>query len=272
MPNEYSDQSILGGMPRRLRSNPLALAVLVSLHERPMHPYEIAHTLRSRAKHESVRLNYGSLYSVVDSLEHRGLIEVRDVVRAGRWPERTIYGITEAGAREMTDWLGELVAVPAKEYPWFGAALSLIAALPPADALAALRERRDTLQSMEADDADQQQTVARMGLPRLCFLEDEYEHALRAAEIAYVEGLIADLERGDLDGLAVWRSRYDVDRPMPPIALARGGDATPRDVHGGTEIEAEHTCSAAPRSPHSDKPADAGAVALTEDEAGPDWR
>ena len=53
-------------MPRRNRSNPLALAVLVSLYEKPMHPYEIAQTLRLRAKHESVRLNYGSLYAVVD--------------------------------------------------------------------------------------------------------------------------------------------------------------------------------------------------------------
>ncbi len=44
-------------MPRVSRSNPLALAVLVCLFEKPMHPYEIAHTLRIREKHESVRLN-----------------------------------------------------------------------------------------------------------------------------------------------------------------------------------------------------------------------
>jgi len=44
-------------MPARSRSNPLALAVLVCLAERPMHPYEAATTLRQRQKHESVRLN-----------------------------------------------------------------------------------------------------------------------------------------------------------------------------------------------------------------------
>ncbi|HEV8064303.1 MAG TPA: PadR family transcriptional regulator, partial [Acidimicrobiales bacterium] len=75
-------------MPASTRSNPLALAVLVSLYERPMHPYEVAQTLRDRAKHESVRLNYGSLYSVVDGLEKRGLIRVRETVREGRRPER----------------------------------------------------------------------------------------------------------------------------------------------------------------------------------------
>ena len=56
-------------MTTRNRSNPLALAVLICLYERPMHPYEVATTLRQRGKHESVRLNYGSLYSVVASLE-----------------------------------------------------------------------------------------------------------------------------------------------------------------------------------------------------------
>ena len=53
---------------QRLLQNPLALAVLTCLYERPMHPYEMAQTLRTRAKHESIRLNYGSLYSVVESL------------------------------------------------------------------------------------------------------------------------------------------------------------------------------------------------------------
>ena len=59
-------------MPRNPRANPLALAVLASLYERPMHPYEMSQTLRSRAKHESIKLNYGSLYSVVEGLEARG--------------------------------------------------------------------------------------------------------------------------------------------------------------------------------------------------------
>jgi len=99
-------------VPRSARSNPLALAVLVCLYERPMHPYEVAQTLRSRAKHESVRLNYGSLYAVVDSLEHRGLIRAGETVREGRRPERTVYEITDAGARELTDWLTELIAAP----------------------------------------------------------------------------------------------------------------------------------------------------------------
>ena len=68
-----------------------------------MHPYEVAQTLRARAKHESIRLNYGSLYGVVEALERRQLIHARETVRAGRRPERTIYEITDAGLRELAE-------------------------------------------------------------------------------------------------------------------------------------------------------------------------
>ena len=85
--------------PRWSRSNPLALAVLVCLYERPMHPYEVAQTLRSRAKQESVRLNYGSLYAVVESLEKKGFVKATGTVREGKRPPRTIYEITDDGAR-----------------------------------------------------------------------------------------------------------------------------------------------------------------------------
>ena len=88
-------------MASRNRSNPLALAVLLCLYERPMHPYEVATTLRQRNKHESVRLNYGSLYAVVASLERRGLITpLETAVR--RLPERTVYQLTDAGRVEPT--------------------------------------------------------------------------------------------------------------------------------------------------------------------------
>ena len=35
----YSGSDILSGMTARNRANPLALAILTCLHERPMHPY-----------------------------------------------------------------------------------------------------------------------------------------------------------------------------------------------------------------------------------------
>src|SRR4028118_436182 len=104
---------------KRRVSNPLALAVMALLFERPMHPYEMVSTMRERGKHESVRLRYSSLYSVVGALEREGLISSRETVRAGRRPERTVYGITEEGREEFLSWLRELLSEPVKEYTQF---------------------------------------------------------------------------------------------------------------------------------------------------------
>lgn len=194
--------------PRHARSNPLALAVLTCLLEKPMHPYEVAQTLRARANHESIRLNYGSLYGVVEALEKRQLIRARETVRAGRRPERTTYEITDAGMREMSDWLSELVATPMKEYLQFEAALSLLPALPPDEAVAGLRQRAETL-VIEIALVDGAVEAARsQGLPRLFALESEYVQTVRRAELDYVERLAKDIESGELSGLEQWRSWY----------------------------------------------------------------
>src|SRR5690242_3878790 len=103
-------------MMRRRVSNLLALAVLSCLAEKPMHPYEISTTLRTRGKEHSIKLNYGALYSVVAALEKHGLVEQQETVRKGRRPERTVYAITEEGLAEFQDWLAELVSTPVREY------------------------------------------------------------------------------------------------------------------------------------------------------------
>ena len=203
------------------RSNPLALAVLSCLHERPMHPYEVAQTLRQRGKHQSIRLNYGSLYSVVDGLEKRRLVRALETVREGRRPERTIYEITDAGTRELEDRLTSLVSEPVKEYLQFEAALSLLPGLPPDGAVDALRER---CQALELRIALTRATLAEMtaqNLPRLFGLEGEYTMALAEAELEWVRRLIKDIEGGSLEGGEMWRDVYETHieaRPPPDQA------------------------------------------------------
>src|SRR5215471_17205130 len=113
-------------MPRTHPSNPLALAVLALLFERAMHPYEMGVILRQRHKEESIKLRYGSLYTVIDFLLKGGLIIARETVREGRRPERTVYELTPAGAAQLRAWMADLLAQPVKEYPQFEAALSLL--------------------------------------------------------------------------------------------------------------------------------------------------
>lgn len=202
-------------MVRAARSNPLALAVLVCLLEAPMHPYEMAQTLRSRAKEESVRLNYGSLYAVVESLERRGMIRARETVREGRRPERTIYEITEAGTLEASDWLTDLLSIRNKEFPSFMAALSFLPALPPNEVLQALKHRLNALEIQLVKIRGVERAAhEEMGLPRLFGLEGEYETALLQAERDFVRKLVDEIESGSLDGIHLWRSFHADENPQ----------------------------------------------------------
>jgi DNA-binding PadR family transcriptional regulator len=206
-------------MPARNRANPLALAVLVCLAERPMHPYEVATTLRQRNKHESVRLNYGSLYGVVESLERRGLIAAQETRREGRLPERTVYALTEAGRIEVHDWLTDLISTPVREYPAFQAALSFLPALPPDDVVGLLQERAAHLASELAQAGAARELAQKQRIPRLFWVEAEFGVALREAELSYVRALIADIESaGALDGVQWWREIHSCDDgpPTPP--------------------------------------------------------
>jgi DNA-binding PadR family transcriptional regulator len=214
---------MVSDMPARKRSNPLALAVLTCLYERPMHPYEMAQTLRSRAKHESVRLNYGSLYGVVESLERQGLVRAAETFREGRRPPRTVYEITDAGRTEMYDWLSELLSVPIKEFPQYEAALSFLPGVPPDEAVALLRQRCEAIE-IRLDQMQAAHDVAtKRGLPRLFSIEGEYEMALLRTELEFTRSLIADIESASLSGLDDWRSWHEQgptaaghDKPSPP--------------------------------------------------------
>jgi DNA-binding PadR family transcriptional regulator len=196
-------------MTRRKVSNPLALAVLACLYERPMHPYEIASTLRERHKDESIKLNYGSLYSVVESLKGHALITEQETERQGNRPERTVYQITDAGRLELIDWLSELLCRPVKEFTRFEAGLSLLPVLPPKDVVALLEERcRRLVVELEQYQA-LRKLVATHQVPRLFLIESEYRMTLREAELNWTRALIADITSGSLEGMDQWVKHHE---------------------------------------------------------------
>jgi DNA-binding PadR family transcriptional regulator len=193
------------------RSNPLALAVLITLHERPMHPYEVSTVLRARTQHESVRLNFGSLYAVVAALEKRGFVVAHETVREGRLPERTVYRLTASGRHEAREWLTALISTPVNDYPAFGAGLSFLPALPPRDVAALLRERANQLELARTAARDAREANVREHVPRLIWVEDEYRAALLETELAYVHRLVAEIETGSLDGYEWWHALHELD-------------------------------------------------------------
>ena len=190
-------------MPDRQASNPLALAVLACLAQRPMHPYEMSATMREQRKDRAVKLNFGSLYSVVSSLQRKGLIEqVGPATRRGNRPERRTYAITAAGSAELVEWVTRLVREPIAEYPRFGVGLDYLTALPPAAAVAALQARAQALAAdaevRRADVTESRNALARRGLGRVYVLEDEYRLSMVEAELAWVRSVLDEFEAGDL--------------------------------------------------------------------------
>ena len=205
-------------MGKRKVANPLALAVLALLAEKPMHPYEISSTLRERAKEQSIKLNYGSLYSVVDSLLRHKLIDVQETVREGRRPERTVYAITDLGRIELVDWLSELLSVPVKEYLQFEAALSLMPVLAPNVVLRLLEVRRTRLEGEIASNDGVLAAMADRGMPYLWTIEVEYTQALLRAERDFVQATMDQLTKDDLPEIQAWRRAHELADGVPSEA------------------------------------------------------
>src|ERR1700683_1187063 len=177
-------------------SNPLALAVLALLFERPMHPYEMGVLLKQRNKEESIKFRYGSLYTVIDLLLVRGYVAARETEREGRRPERTVYEITPAGQDELHAWMVDLIGQPAKEYPQFEAALCLLPVLPPDEALALLRRRLELIEDNAAVLARQLEQGSAAHFPGVFLIEAVYRLALVRAEQQFVAELVRRIENG----------------------------------------------------------------------------
>ena len=184
---------------KRKVSNLLALAVLSYLTVKPMHPYELSRTLRDNGDARSIKFNHGSLYMVVQQLAKAGFIAEQETSREGQRPERTVYAITDAGRREVRDWLSELIGQPDHEYPHFVAALSLVAALPPSEVVPLLQHRLEALAGQRAEIQAMIDDSLDQGVPELFLVEEEYRHALLDAESSFVTkfiGQITDPETG----------------------------------------------------------------------------
>lgn len=209
---------------RRKVGNLLGLAVLATVIQRPMHPYEMASLLRAQGKDEDMAIKWGSFYTVVRNLAKHGFLEVVGSTREGARPERTVYRITDAGRAELVDWARELISTPQPEYPRFKAGLSVLAVLSPEEATALLRGRLERLTRSNAALRESLAQHARE-VPRLFLVEDEYELAVREAEAAWIASLLDELTSGTFPDLAAWREWHATGTMPPDVAEpAKGGD------------------------------------------------
>jgi DNA-binding PadR family transcriptional regulator len=208
---------------KRKVDNLMALAVLSTVSERPMHRYEMASLMRARGKDRDMDIKWGSLYTVVQNLEKHGLLETIGNTRQGARPERTIYRITPTGRQELLDWTRELIGSPAAENPKFAAGLSVWMLLAPDEITALLRGRLDKL---ETEVKDRRASLSGVGeeVPRLFLVEGEYALAMVKAEVAWVRALLEELSSGEYPDLDAWRSWHATGKvPARFAELAKRG-------------------------------------------------
>jgi DNA-binding PadR family transcriptional regulator len=201
----------------RIRPTPLNLTVLGMLGGGPLHPYAIQSRMKAWGKDRTVDVSQrATLYKAIERLRAAGLIEVKKVEREQRFPERTVYDLTEEGRRVGREWLTEMLATPRNEFPEFPAALSFLFGLTPTEALSALETRAGLLRESVA--ALDRELRSESGPPRLFLLETEYVRAVTAAELKWVKSTVDDLRAGRLE----WKMEdlADIARNFtPPDAI-----------------------------------------------------
>lgn len=182
-------------MPRDALANPVVLAALGALLERPMHAYQLTGVLAERG----VPVNRGSLYDTLDATTRAGWTEPRAPERAGARPQRIPYALTEAGRAELARRLDAQVRAPHQEFPEFLGAVSHIGVLGPERAAEALAERAGRLDALIVGNQQRlDETLARTSVPRLFVIEADYALAMLRAERDWVLALAEDIRTGRL--------------------------------------------------------------------------
>jgi DNA-binding PadR family transcriptional regulator len=181
-----------------MRPSLMGLAVLGLLSGGPLHPYRMQRLMKEWGKDQVVNVGQrANLYKTIKRLNEAGLIAVQQTERDQRYPERTVYELTDAGGQTLRAWLTDMLSTPRNEYPAFPAALSFLMLMAPAEARVVLERRAAVLEeSMAALDRDLQQYSE--ALPRVTVLETEYQRAVTGAELAWVNGAVDDLRTGRL--------------------------------------------------------------------------
>jgi DNA-binding PadR family transcriptional regulator len=186
------------------RFSPIALAVLALLYEAPMHPYRMQQLIKERGKDEVINVRQrASLYQTIDRLLRAELITIRETTREEKWPERTIYAISDQGRVALLRWMRELLSTPVREYPAFPAVLAHLTLLTPDDVRTQLAQRAQAL-ALEIERIDGELRRGIGLVPRLFLLELEYLRAALSTELSWTQSIVEELVAGTLTWSEEW--------------------------------------------------------------------
>ena len=177
-----------------------------------MHPYRMQRLIKDRGKDQVINVEQrASLYQTIGQLLRAGLITSWENTHQEGFPERTIYKLTDKGHETALTWLREMVSTPAREFPEFPAAVSLLPLLTPEDCIFQL-ERRENRLSEQILRIDQDMLANAASLSRLFLLESEYMRTILDSELKWVRSVITDLRSGQLSWNQEWMSPF-----LPPV-------------------------------------------------------
>jgi DNA-binding PadR family transcriptional regulator len=182
--------------PKQPQRSALGLLVLWQLFPEPMHVYRMQKLFEAEGKDRIVNVrSRASLYQTIERLQRNGLVEVAETIHQEGYPDRTVYALTDAGRDAAQEWLREMLSETGGEFPEFIVALSLLFGLPVQEARAQLELRAERI-GKQLDDTKAALDAAPPELPRLFLLEEEYRAAMLGTELAWLRGVIDDLQAG----------------------------------------------------------------------------
>ena len=167
------------------------LAILSLVAERPRHGYEIEQVIEERGMREWTEIGFSSIYYLLKKLQRKALIEGH-LVAAARGPARRIYHQTPMGAEALRAGLLDALSVPHRCYPPLQLGLASLPAIPHAEALAALQQRRKAL----TDRLQHVQATWERQRPLPYFVDAMFDHSttIIEAELNWTAELIRHLE------------------------------------------------------------------------------
>jgi DNA-binding PadR family transcriptional regulator len=117
----------------------------IGIHE-PVHGYVVRRELSRWHADEWARLNPGSVYNAMRTLERQGLIEAVIAPEQARGPQRTSYRLTPSGREEFLTLVRDGLEVPApNQADVLHAALCFIWALPREEVIELLERRCEAI-------------------------------------------------------------------------------------------------------------------------------
>ncbi|MBU3875395.1 PadR family transcriptional regulator [Faecalicatena sp. AGMB00832] len=125
------------------------LIVLGILKKSPMSAYDIQKLVEYRNISKWVKISTPSIYKKVIQLESKGFVK-SDIVKEGKMPEKAVYSLTDAGAKEFERLMQEISDMPIHIFLDFNAVIVNLDSLPPEKQKACITDIQENVKTLKS--------------------------------------------------------------------------------------------------------------------------